>query len=94
MIWACWPLLDQIASLDQLKSVVCSKEEPRITSTARSVCWKIFFLFNTLDRSAWPNALTDSRAAYDSLRSHFLRAIEHPDEMESAVDPLSENEET
>jgi TBC1 domain family protein 5 len=54
---------------------------------------QIFLLFNTLDRSSWPTSLTDSRTAYDSLRSHFLRAIEHPDEIESVVDPLSENEE-
>lgn len=49
-----------------------------------------FLLFETLDRTTWAGTLAASRAAYDSLRAHFLRAIEHPDEVESAVDPLSD----
>ena len=58
-----------------------------------SPLWQIFLLFKTLDRSSWPNQLADSRRTYDSLRTHYLRAIEHPDELESSVDPLSDNDE-
>jgi hypothetical protein len=54
---------------------------------------QIFLLFKTLDRSRWLPKLEDSRARYDSLRFRYLRAIEHPDEFDTSVDPLSENEE-
>jgi hypothetical protein len=54
---------------------------------------QIFLLFKTLDRSTWPSKLHESRDTYSSLRAHYLRAIEHPDEFDSSVDPLSENEE-
>ncbi|KAJ4360942.1 uncharacterized protein N0V89_001511 [Didymosphaeria variabile] len=37
--------------------------------------------------------LEESRSTYASLRTHYLRGIEHPDELESSVDPLSANEE-
>ncbi|KAF2805156.1 RabGAP/TBC [Mytilinidion resinicola] len=90
----CWPQLDEVTSISQLRKAVSSPDKPRITSGLRSICWKIFLLFNNLDRTSWPTALVDSRTAYDSLRSHFLRAIEHPNEIESAVDPLSEHEES
>jgi hypothetical protein len=32
--------------------------------------------------------LADSRSAYTSLREHFLRYIENPEELASALDPL------
>ncbi|PSN67896.1 RabGAP/TBC [Corynespora cassiicola Philippines] len=89
-----WRQLDDFHSLTDLKIAVSSHREPQITAGLRSVCWKIFLLFKTLDRSSWPNRLLDSRTTYDSLRSHYLRAIQHPDEFESSVDPLSENEES
>ncbi|KAF2264902.1 RabGAP/TBC [Lojkania enalia] len=90
----CWSQLDDFHSLTDLKIYVSSHNEPQITAGLRSVCWKIFLLFKTLDRSAWTARLTESRTTYDSLRSHHLRAIQHPDEFESSVDPLSENEES
>ncbi|KAF9690980.1 hypothetical protein EKO04_011128 [Ascochyta lentis] len=89
-----WHQLDNFHSLTDLKIHVSSHKEPQITAGLRSVCWKIFLLFKTLDRSSWPNHLADSRKTYDSLRSHYLRAIEHPDELESSVDPLSDNDES
>lgn len=88
-----WHQLDDFHSLTDLKIHVSSHKEPQITAGLRSVCWKIFLLFKTLDRSSWPNQLADSRRTYDSLRTHYLRAIEHPDELESSVDPLSDNDE-
>ncbi|KAF3044179.1 hypothetical protein E8E11_003682 [Didymella keratinophila] len=78
-----WRQLDDFHSLTDLKIYVSSHKEPQI-----------FLLFKTLDRSSWPNHLADSRRTYDSLRTHYLRAIEHPDELESSVDPLSDNDES
>ncbi|KAH6633566.1 rab-GTPase-TBC domain-containing protein [Boeremia exigua] len=89
-----WRRLDDFHSLTDLKIHVSSHQEPQITTGLRSVCWKIFLLFKTLDRSSWPNHLAESRRNYDSLRTHYLRAIEHPDELESSVDPLSDNDES
>jgi hypothetical protein len=54
---------------------------------------QIFLVFKTLDRSSWPTHLASSRKTYESLRTHYLRAIRHPDEFESSEDPLSENNE-
>ncbi|KAL1971089.1 hypothetical protein VTN77DRAFT_40 [Rasamsonia byssochlamydoides] len=60
----------------------------------RSVCWKAFLLCDDLDRSAWPQRISSSRSAYSSLREHFLKYIEHPDDLQSAIDPLAEDEES
>ena len=54
--------------------------------------YKVLF-FRDLDQSKWLSDLADSRAAYDSLRSHYLRAVQNPDELETAVDPLTEGSE-
>ncbi|KAJ9637267.1 hypothetical protein H2199_007554 [Coniosporium tulheliwenetii] len=78
-----WPLLDEVNTLEDLKDAVKH-------STGRR---EAFLLFENVDRSTWPTLLNDSRDAYNSLRAHFLRAIEHPDELESAGDPLSETDE-
>lgn len=52
-----------------------------------------FLLCDGLDRSAWLARISDSRSAYSSLREHFLKYIEHPDDLQSAIDPLAEDEE-
>ncbi|KNG51047.1 tbc domain-containing protein [Stemphylium lycopersici] len=85
-----WRQLDDFHSLTDLKIHVSSHKEPQITAGLRSVCWKIFLVFKTLDRSSWPTHLSQARKTYESLRSHYLRAIHNPDEFESTVDPLSE----
>ncbi|KAL9578064.1 MAG: hypothetical protein Q9203_007228 [Teloschistes exilis] len=54
----------------------------------RSVCWKAFLLFENLDKSTWTKTLADSRSAYGALRDHFVKDIEHPDDI-LAVDPLT-----
>jgi TBC1 domain family protein 5 len=59
----------------------------------RSACWMAFLLFDTLDATVWQKTLTSSRSAYDSLRSHFLRFIENPDEVNLGFDPLSQDSE-
>ncbi|KAF2656234.1 RabGAP/TBC [Lophiostoma macrostomum CBS 122681] len=89
-----WRQLDRFHSLTDLKISVSSHNEPLITAGLRSVCWKIFLLFKTLDRSTWLSRLVDARTNYHDLRSHYLRAIQHPDEFESSVDPLTENDES
>ncbi|EUC40297.1 hypothetical protein COCMIDRAFT_9807 [Bipolaris oryzae ATCC 44560] len=85
-----WRLLDNFHSLTDLKIHVSSHKDPQITAGLRSVCWKIFLVFKTLDRSSWPTHLSQARKTYESLRSHYLRAIQNPNEFESTVDPLSE----
>ncbi|KAF1935692.1 RabGAP/TBC [Clathrospora elynae] len=85
-----WRQLDDFHSLTDLKIHVSSHKEPQITAGLRSVCWKIFLVFKTLDRSSWPTHLSHSRKTYESLLTHYLRAIQNPDEFESSVDPLSE----
>ncbi|KAF1996544.1 RabGAP/TBC [Amniculicola lignicola CBS 123094] len=89
-----WRQLDQLHSLTELKISVSSHSEPQFTAGLRSVCWKIFLLFKTLDRATWLNRLSESRTTYESLRASYLRAISHPDEFESSVDPLSEHDES
>ncbi|KAF2157012.1 RabGAP/TBC [Myriangium duriaei CBS 260.36] len=59
--------------------------------TSRSIYWKVFLLFENTDHSIWLRKLGDSRSAYVSLRAHLLRAIDHPDEVDTGEDPLSED---
>ncbi|CAL5870112.1 uncharacterized protein PFLUO_LOCUS4347 [Penicillium psychrofluorescens] len=60
----------------------------------RSICWKAFLFLEDIDRDQWPQKLTESREAYDALRAHFLKYIEHPDDLASTVDPLADDEES
>ncbi|CAI7587432.1 unnamed protein product [Penicillium glandicola] len=60
----------------------------------RSVCWKAFLLFDGLDKAEWAPKLDESRDAYCALRDHFLKYIEHPDDLESTVDPLADDEQS
>lgn len=53
---------------------------------------KIFLLFESTDQSTWSRTLSDSRSAYGSLRSHFLKYIEHPEELSSSIDPLNDDQ--
>ncbi|TKX27248.1 Rab-GTPase-TBC domain-containing protein 1 [Elsinoe australis] len=59
--------------------------------SSRSIYWKVFLLFERIDHSNWLRKLGDSRSAYVSLRGHLLRAIDHPDEVDTGEDPLSED---
>ncbi|KAI9833052.1 MAG: hypothetical protein M1819_003885 [Sarea resinae] len=81
------------ATLSELKEAVKDGDgQSPCVIGERSVCWKAFLLFGSLDRSTWSKNLLDTRDAYTSLRAHFLRNIEHPDEFDSALDPLAEDE--
>ncbi|TKA74040.1 hypothetical protein B0A49_02725 [Cryomyces minteri] len=91
----CGLLMDKLKCLSDLRALVrVGNGTVPLAAGLRSTCWKAFLLFESTDRTKWPAILADSRAAYVSLRSHFLRAIEHPDEIESAIDPLSESDES
>ncbi|KAK7547034.1 rab-GTPase-TBC domain-containing protein [Phyllosticta citricarpa] len=93
---ASWELLEKASSLDELRNrlIALDGDDATLVNSQRSGCWKAFLLFENTNRAEWPTILSDSRTIYNSLRSHFLRAIENPDEVESALDPLSENEES
>ncbi|OJD36351.1 tbc domain-containing protein [Diplodia corticola] len=92
---ASWELLEQAKSLADLRAAVGLGSAPAtLVGGQRSACWKAFLLFENVDHAEWPSTLAESRSVYDSLRAHFLRAIENPDELESALDPLSENDES
>ncbi|PBP28711.1 RabGAP/TBC, partial [Diplocarpon rosae] len=87
--------LEHAVSLDSLKrSARVDSEGSLCVSGLRSVCWKAgltFLLFQTTETTGWSRALVDSRGAYASLREHFLRYIENPDEVGSALDPLDDD---
>lgn len=80
--------------LNELKAkfLLSANDSSPCTTGLRSVYWKIFLLFQSTDRSTWSRTLSDSRSAYGSLRSHFLKYIEHPEELSSSIDPLNDDE--
>lgn len=63
-----------------------------INSAVRSRL-QAFLLFDDLDSGQWPRKIAESRSAYCALRSHFLKYIEHPDDLQSLIDPLADDEE-
>ncbi|PQE16062.1 WD repeat domain-containing protein [Rutstroemia sp. NJR-2017a WRK4] len=77
------------ANLDDFKkSVRLEGEGNPCTNGLRST----FLLFQNTEITSWPRSLEDSRSAYSSLREHFLRFIDHPDELGSSLDPLDDDE--
>ncbi|KAK8210229.1 hypothetical protein M8818_003717 [Zalaria obscura] len=90
-----WQTLEQYKTLPELRESVRNRHVSEGASVGcRSVEWKIFLLFDTLDRTIWQGRLADSRSAYDALRTHFLRNLEHPEEITAGSDPLSEDAES
>ena len=51
-----------------------------------------FLLYGPLSQSSWPKKLSDSRSAYSSLRDHFLKYIENPNDLQSSTDPLADDD--
>ncbi|KAL8998493.1 MAG: hypothetical protein Q9169_002436 [Polycauliona sp. 2 TL-2023] len=78
----------QNGNISDLRTAVkdTSGQSPSVKGL-RSICWKAFILFENLDKSTWTKTLSDSRSAYGTLRDHFLRDIEHPDNI--SADPLT-----
>lgn len=54
-------------------------------------CSQAFLLYGPLSQASWPKKLADSRSAYTSLREHFLKYIDHPNDLQSAGDPLADD---
>jgi TBC1 domain family protein 5 len=85
-----WNEVKQYQTLNELREAVRLDGASSIATTGgRSLCWKVFLLFETLDTSTWIRTLSSARSAYNSLKSHFLRHIENPDELTTGNDPLS-----
>ncbi|CAD6503152.1 BgTH12-02821 [Blumeria graminis f. sp. triticale] len=83
----------QIEELPKLKQSVRIEHGRSLgTLGLRSVLWKTFLLLRDHDFFTWPKVLAESRSAYASLRQHFLRFIENPDELASASDPLDDDQ--
>lgn len=86
-----WQELKSHHSLPDLKQGVRLDGKSSVaTLGCRSACWKVFLVFESVDTSTWMKTLSSSRSAYNSLKSHFLRHIENPDELAANYDPLSE----
>lgn len=89
-----WQELQRYGDLRELKEAVRLEANASIaTSGLRSACWKAFLIFDTLDVSEWQRTLSSSRSAYNSLRSHFFRYIDNPEDIEASFDPLSQDAE-
>ncbi|KZF22220.1 RabGAP/TBC [Xylona heveae TC161] len=88
-----WRFVAESSSISSLKSAVRkpANENPCICGF-RSICWKIFLLFQDFDHLIWNQKLLASRRAYDSLRQHFFRNVERPNNIDSEFDPLTEDE--
>lgn len=51
-----------------------------------------FLLFENLGNAQWPSKISDARSTYVALKEHFLKYVEHPDDLQSSVDPLADDE--
>ncbi|KAK2767443.1 hypothetical protein FQN54_003599 [Arachnomyces sp. PD_36] len=86
-------LFNRDASSTDLKEALRSKDRGNPCQEGlRSICWKDFLLYDDVDRSQWPRKIEDSRNAYSALRDHFLKYIEHPDDLPATADPLTADE--
>lgn len=87
-----WEELQQYSTLTELKQGIRLDGKSSVaTAGGRSACWKAFLIFETVDSPTWLKTLSSSRSAYNSLKSHFLRHLENPDELAANYDPLSES---
>ncbi|CAG8100474.1 unnamed protein product [Penicillium olsonii] len=77
-----------------LRAALQSEQGDLCNDGLRSVCWKAFLIFDGLGQNDWASKLDESRDAYRALRDHFLKYIEHPDDLESTVDPLADDEQS
>ncbi|EME48684.1 hypothetical protein DOTSEDRAFT_67654 [Dothistroma septosporum NZE10] len=92
---ACWPELQRYASLRDLKDAVRADANSSLAANGlRSVCWKAFLLFDSVELAEWQKTLAASRSAYNALKSHFFRYIDNPDDVGTGHDPLSHGTET
>jgi TBC1 domain family protein 5 len=96
---ASWQELQKHKTLRELKDAVRLEHGLHSLNAGgcsgfRSALWKTFLLFDTLDVAEWKRTLASSRSAYNSLRSHFFRFIDNPDDVGGGgQDPLSQESE-
>ncbi|KAJ5131029.1 uncharacterized protein N7515_007068 [Penicillium bovifimosum] len=90
-----WAVLfsDNNATCD-LRAALGAEKGDLCNDGLRSVCWKAFSLFDGSDRNDWASKLDESRDAYRALRDHYLKYIEHPDDLESTIDPLADDDQS
>lgn len=89
-----WQELQRYSSLRDLKDAVRLESDSSVATTGlRSACWRAFLLWDSLDIAESQRILAASRSAYNSLRTHFFRFIENPDDVGAQVDPLSQDAE-
>ena len=90
-----WAELLPYESVKQLKDAVRLQQGGTSIATAgcRSACWKTFLLFDSMNTATWTRTLSSSRSAYDSLKAHFLRHLDNPDELAATYDPLAQQTE-
>lgn len=91
-----WSLLfRENTTTSDLRTTLRSEQGEKLCNDGlRSICWKAFLLFDNLDRTLWPQKISETRSAYAALKAHFMKYIEHPDDLQSAVDPLADDEES
>ncbi len=63
-----------------------------VLEPATNSCLQAFLLYGPLSLGSWPKKLAEARSAYVSLRNHFLRFIEHPNDLDSLADPLADDD--
>lgn len=86
-----WQELSKYKTLRDLKDAVRLDDAGSSAATRglRSAAWKAFLLCDSVDVVEWQRTLASSRSAYNSLRAHFFRYIENPDDVGAGYDPLS-----
>ncbi|BCS29170.1 GTPase-activating protein GYP6 [Aspergillus puulaauensis] len=78
-----------------LREALKSEQDDNICDDGlRSICWKAFLLFENLGHAQWPSKISDARSTYVALKEHFLKYVEHPDDLQSSVDPLADDEQS
>nr|POF15228.1 tbc1 domain family member 5 [Quercus suber] len=77
-----WQEMKTFRTLDELKRATrIGTHSSAASSGLRSVFWKAFLLFGSVETTTWAKTLLSSRSAYNSLRMHFLRLLEHENEV-------------
>ncbi|KAL4906610.1 hypothetical protein BDW74DRAFT_150810 [Aspergillus multicolor] len=79
---------------DLRKALKSEQEENICNDGLRSIFWKAFLLFEDLSRTQWPSKISEARSTYVALKEHFMKYIEHPDDLQSSIDPLADDEQS
>lgn len=92
-----WQQLQQYRTLRELKDGVRLEPHLKVESLTgfRSAAWKAFLLFDSVEVAEWQRTLASSRSAFNSLRTHFFRYLDHPEDVGAGAgfDPLTQDTE-